>query len=253
MKTLEQLQVAYFESLNSQGLKVEEEDYLKFDKHKEYLEHFAQLRNSRICVYDIHKLDYIFYNNQLKDVLGEAPSDTSLNDADYIMSRIHPDDLKYILEVSIKIQEFSKKVAAERKKDFQLHAEFRILNKDNEYIRVIEQYQNIELDREGNIWLILNMMDISPNQSKDTEIVHQLIDTKTNKLINFEPEDLTADSKLSKREKEVFGFVKKGYLSKEISDTLSISVHTVNTHRQNILKKLNVSSFIEAIDLGKEY
>ena len=53
---------------------------------------------------------------------------------------------------------------------------------------------------------------------------------------------------LSKREKQILSFVKEGLLSKEISNNLSISVHTVNTHRQNILKKLGANNSFEAVE-----
>lgn len=45
---------------------------------------------------------------------------------------------------------------------------------------------------------------------------------------------------LSKREIEMISYLKKGFSSKEIADTLSLSVKTVEVHRYNILKKLNL-------------
>lgn len=52
---------------------------------------------------------------------------------------------------------------------------------------------------------------------------------------------------LSKREQEVLRLVKDGLPSKEIAEKLFISIHTVNTHRQRILEKLNVTNSYEAI------
>lgn len=45
---------------------------------------------------------------------------------------------------------------------------------------------------------------------------------------------------LSKREIEVIGYIKKGFSSKAIANALSISVKTVEVHRYNTLKKLNL-------------
>jgi two-component system invasion response regulator UvrY len=45
---------------------------------------------------------------------------------------------------------------------------------------------------------------------------------------------------LSHREIEIIAFIKKGFSSKEIADALNISVKTVEVHRYNILKKLNL-------------
>jgi two-component system invasion response regulator UvrY len=47
---------------------------------------------------------------------------------------------------------------------------------------------------------------------------------------------------LSQREIEVISFIKKGNSSKEIADVLQISVKTVEVHRYNILKKLNLKN-----------
>jgi DNA-binding NarL/FixJ family response regulator len=45
---------------------------------------------------------------------------------------------------------------------------------------------------------------------------------------------------LSQRELEVIKFIKKGFSSKEIASALFLSVKTVEVHRYNILKKLNL-------------
>jgi len=47
---------------------------------------------------------------------------------------------------------------------------------------------------------------------------------------------------LSQREIEIISFIKKGNSSREIADTLHISVKTVEVHRYNILKKLNLKN-----------
>ena len=47
---------------------------------------------------------------------------------------------------------------------------------------------------------------------------------------------------LSQREIEIIAFIKKGYSSKEIADALELSVKTVEVHRYNVLKKLNLKN-----------
>ena len=57
---------------------------------------------------------------------------------------------------------------------------------------------------------------------------------------------------LSDREKQILRLIDKGLMSKEIASQLSISVHTVSRHRQEILSKLQVKSSIEACRVAKE-
>ena len=52
----------------------------------------------------------------------------------------------------------------------------------------------------------------------------------------------TGLNSLSQREIEIISYIKKGFSSKEIADSLSISVKTVEVHRYNILKKLNLKN-----------
>ena len=49
-------------------------------------------------------------------------------------------------------------------------------------------------------------------------------------------------NQLSEREKEIFMLFAEGISTREISEKLFISVKTVNTHKQNILEKLGLSS-----------
>jgi two-component system response regulator NreC len=72
------------------------------------------------------------------------------------------------------------------------------------------------------------------------------------KRVKSSEENLYA--KLSDREREVFQMLAEGRSTREISDTLCVSMSTVKTHRANIMNKLeieNLSQLIQfAIELG---
>lgn len=55
--------------------------------------------------------------------------------------------------------------------------------------------------------------------------------------------------RISKREEDIIRLIAKGYTSKEISEKLILSFHTISTHRKNIFKKLKVSSAAELTSL----
>lgn len=58
----------------------------------------------------------------------------------------------------------------------------------------------------------------------------------------FDEEANTGINSLSNRELEIIKHIKDGLSSKEISTTLNISLKTVEVHRHNILKKLNLKN-----------
>ena len=55
---------------------------------------------------------------------------------------------------------------------------------------------------------------------------------------------------LSKRELEILKCVALGRSSKEISDIKSISIHTVETHRKNIMRKLDLHNTADLVRLA---
>lgn len=52
---------------------------------------------------------------------------------------------------------------------------------------------------------------------------------------------------LSPREREILQLVAEGHSSKEIATTLNLSVYTVETHRSNLMQKLNLRGIPELI------
>jgi DNA-binding NarL/FixJ family response regulator len=65
---------------------------------------------------------------------------------------------------------------------------------------------------------------------------HELLMNLVNSLKNA-PEELTPDSPLSDREKEIILLICKGLSTQEIADDLCLSKRTVDSHRANILAK----------------
>jgi len=57
--------------------------------------------------------------------------------------------------------------------------------------------------------------------------------------------------KLTTRELEVIRFLKQGLSSKQMAEKLGVTVKTIEVHRHNILKKLNVSNSIAAVEVAK--
>jgi two-component system, LuxR family, response regulator FixJ len=55
--------------------------------------------------------------------------------------------------------------------------------------------------------------------------------------------------RLTPREREVMGLLLEGKTNKEIAQSLTISIRTVDTHRSEIMRKLEVKSFTELLRL----
>ncbi len=69
----------------------------------------------------------------------------------------------------------------------------------------------------------------------------------TEKMINFMSVQNVSENILSKKEKEVLGLIAEGLTTKEIAAQLFVSSRTIETHRANVLKKLEVKNTAELI------
>jgi len=57
---------------------------------------------------------------------------------------------------------------------------------------------------------------------------------------------------LTTRERELLKLITEGYKNKEMADSLCISLKTVETHRTNLMKKLNVHNVAQLISVAEE-
>ena len=105
----------------------------------------------------------------------------------------------------------------------------------------------LEQSINGKAWLILGNMDISPNQKESGLVDCTVVNRRNGEIFFPSPHSQT---NLTPRETEILRLIQQGLLSKEIAHRLCISIHTVNIHRQNLLRKLGVQNSIEAIKAG---
>jgi DNA-binding NarL/FixJ family response regulator len=58
--------------------------------------------------------------------------------------------------------------------------------------------------------------------------------------------------KLTGRELEIIGLIAKGLTSRQIADKLFLSEFTINTHRRNIMRKLDFKNVAGLINFARE-
>ncbi len=250
MEELQKLYQEYSDLLDEQQFDERALDYSILNHHIRFLDQLDDLGNSAVSIFDLHKKDHVYISKNYAIIFGYDLEEIKREEWDFLDRDFHPDDLIHLLKAGIYFIKMGLSVPVETVKDFKLVYDYRRKNKNGEYIRVIEQQNVLELDKRGNVWLALSVLDISPDKDVQTPFRCRLVNSKTGELFHFPPEgDLP---RLSKREREVLKLISKGLISKQIADKLFISVNTVNTHRQRIIEKLNVSNTAEAIKYASE-
>lgn len=243
--------------IGTQQFNLDELNYSVLNNHTSQLKLLSEIGNSSIFIFDLCKKEHVF-SSGLYETLVDEKDKSAKGIFSFFNHTVHQEDSVTLLKRWITSLKLCYAIAPAERKNYKIINDYRIKNKNGEYIRVIDQHQVLELDSQGNIWLAVCFIDISPDQDKYTGVRSSIVNFKTGELVweALSKEKISEQNpiKLSSREKQILVLIKEGYLSKEIAEKLCLSVHTVNTHRQRILEKLNVDNSIEAIkyssDLG---
>lgn len=227
-------------------------DYGQVERYKTSLQTLSDISNSGIHVFDLHKRQIVFYSSNFGRLLGYYPLDYQEAGQQFFADKLHPDDKLKLSRLGVSALKLFNSFSNEDKLTHKLIEEYRMMNSEGKYMRLIEQYQILELDNKGQIWLMMGVVDVSPNQEEYSGIKSQILNFKTGHIVPLEAAP-KAQLELTKRELEILKLVKEGYLSKEISDRLSISLHTVNTHRQRLLAKLGANNSLEALSFATKF
>lgn len=92
------------------------------------------------------------------------------------------------------------------------------------------------------------LLAILNNVEKDNFLIDNSIKYKLQKKkSNNNLEDFEIKMNLTSREKELIQLFSEGLSSKEVSNKLNVSILTINTHKKNIYKKLNINSTAELV------
>ena len=129
---------------------------------------------------------------------------------------------------------------------------YRIKNAHNVYVNVIQNTTPLEFDLHDKPIIGLahyTVLDskINLQVSATAKLLNENKEYETKYFNNFS-QKLLSDG-LSNRERDVVRLLILNLSSKDIAERLNISSNTVDTHRRNILKKLNISSTGELIGM----
>jgi DNA-binding CsgD family transcriptional regulator len=240
----------FAELLALQKFSEPELDYTVMNRHIEQLKKLSKMSNSSIMVVDLSKKTHVF-SSGLYDFFVQETNKSHLFSESILGQRIHTSDATALAKLWATSLKFCFSLPQGERKQHKIIMDYRIRSPKGDYVRIIEQHQVLEMDKQGNVWLTISFVDISPDQDLESGLRYSIVNCKTGEMVGLSCTDDSMtpgkNAKLSTREKQILSLIKEGYISKEIACKLFLSVHTVNTHRQRILEKLNAATSIEAI------
>ena len=166
-----------------------------------------------------------------------------------IFDRVVKEDLleRHILELSFIA--YLKNVPANQKSEYLASCFLRIYNeRRSDTMQILHTTRYLNCLSNGSIWC--GLCTYSPFPQTSLGLNGGIVNTYTGITVNKEEYRQSNNNLLSKRQKEILGFLAKGLGSKQIAEYLNISFNTVNRHRQDILSVLRVKNTVAAVEIG---
>ncbi len=224
-------------------------DYHLWGQKRELLRQMANISHCCLFTVDVFKNSYDFASSGFSDLFGYKQEwlNSIEKQGDFFEDMAHPDDLEKLMKMQIDHSHFIYGLAPQDRNDYSNTYKFRMRNSKKKYLNVMSRQRVIQQDTNGKAWIILGEVNILPDQKPSGDVQGITVNLKTGQII-YPLDQININTYLSDREIEILRLIQSGYLSKEIAGKLYISLNTVNNHRKNILRKLQVENSIEAIN-----
>jgi DNA-binding CsgD family transcriptional regulator len=212
------------------------------------LKNILLLNNQFIYITNLNGKCYAYLDKSLKEILGYHPHGF---DFDNFSERIHPDDRKIVVAVVDKMVNLICSIPL-KPMEHSLNMDFRIKTKSGEYKRIMRQSSVFKCTPENKPSLILHLCTDISYMHKNNGVEVSFSGRNSQKIRELLEIDNGDGVSLSHREIEIVKYISSGLSSKEIGEALFISKNTVDTHRRNMLKKLNLKNTAELVNFCRE-
>lgn len=198
------------------------------------------------AVFNTQTTQMEFVDPGIEKILGLQPSEFTI---EWVLRNLHEEDSPYYFHYEKSAVKFFTSLDKELFFKYKFSYDYRLRTKGGTYKRVLQQVVPVYYFPEGGARTLAIFTDLTHlNIGGVPKLSFIGMDTapsyyNVHQTEHFSPQDCL----FSPREKEILGFVIQGHTSQTIADTLCLSVHTVRTHRKNILEKSGCSSLQELV------
>jgi hypothetical protein len=212
------------------------------------LETFTEANNQFFHVANLIQAKITWASKRSEQMIGIKPEEL---DAYHFMEATHPDDLEKHTLGRSKMFNLANDLFRAKKGSALLSINLRIRNSRGEYHDLLFQLYFMYSEQYNTVFLFQVHTDIG-FLKKRKHGYHYYVGNDFSNFRFPDEELLMTGNPLSVREFEIARLIESGLTSEEIADKLFVSVHTVNTHRRNILEKSGKETIADLIYEFKE-
>ncbi|GAA4962365.1 helix-turn-helix transcriptional regulator [Algibacter aquimarinus] len=219
------------------------------------LDAYLPYSSTFFCITNTQDLTFEYISKNMTACLGLDKETLKSNGMRYFWGRMHEDDVENWLKALNELMIFTlKEIDAQDRGKMTYTWNYRLKNGDDKYVNIIQNTTPLEFDKEnkpiiGLAHYTVLHPDVNLQICASAKLLNDANEYETKYFSNFSQKLLS--NGITNRERDIIRLLILNYSSKKIAEKLSISSNTVDTHRRNILKKLNISSTGELIGILK--
>ena len=217
----------------------------RLSKYGKLIAQLSQAGLTMFSLFDLSTQQYVCLNDHYARLLSDSADAGEPTETVPAFHRgVHPDDLPDVYHAEREAYRLVGKMPPEIRADYFLVTPVRMRKRKGGYRLVLRRILEYKAGRKGEPWLLLIAADVLEEKSESISGAPILCNKRIKEMYRLEPGKAcqTLKIELSERELEVVELAGKGYTSNEIAEQLFLSIHTVATHRKNILRKCNTAN-----------
>lgn len=224
-------------------------------QHNALLNETLFLQDAALAIKDVKRMYYSCILGNVEKVCGWS-KETFLNGGvQFYVAQIPLPEYDGLEEMTRLINDYVVTVAASDTPKFRAIFDYKMIHADGSVHRIVQESIALKRDQNGNILFFLALVSDISTMKRDCRQHLRLTDGVDSLL--YEIDNQTGICRpiemLSKRELEVARLMGQHLTSDAIAEKLFISRYTVNTHRQNMIRKLGMEDTAELLNFLKVY
>lgn len=203
------------------------------------------------CI-DYRDLSLAFFTDNVEDIIGYPSSFFRNKGMEAVLTMLHPDDVPELAKFQKIVFDLLQEISREEMDTFQFSYTVRWVHFKTKEVKWFAcNVRPYLIDKNKNVVFDLHIVVLlaNPPQVSNFDWSYSYTSENGDKIHVTKRDPSSKNSKLTKKEKMIANMILDGLNSQEIANELNIAKNTVNTHRKNILKKLNAKNTVELMKI----
>jgi DNA-binding CsgD family transcriptional regulator len=206
----------------------------------------SSINTHAVTVVDLKSNHYRYVDPRIQQVTGYTQSIHENRGPRFMFSKIPISHKIGVIKSTLHQNKFISNFSPAEIKDLIINREINIKDPKGNSRRILHQVLDHIDDETGKISAVISLQTQIGHISSASKFKYYIY-SKSKNCIIYPSEKKSSKDRYTAREKEIILLVSQGLSSSQIADKLFLSLHTVKTHRKNILQKSNASNFFELL------